>query len=140
MFNICVSLTRINGLELVTSIFCFFQIYTKIFFPQRCTTSLSLLNRVSCMPFLPAWSTCPKRANFSFLRANVPKACQFFNLACQCAKRRAIFFQLHLRKGVPIFQRFFKRITFFMFIIYLYLIYFIYFVCFKYIPNIYFLY
>ena len=52
-------------------------------------------------------STCQKRANFSFLRANVPinvptwqffnlachraKAWQNFNLACQCAKRRAIF-------------------------------------------------
>ena len=59
---------------------------------------------------------------------NVPKACQLLIFTCQRAK------------GVPIFQRFFKRITFFMFIIYLYLIYFIYFVCFKYIPNIYFLY
>ena len=84
---------------------------------------------------------------------NVPKACQLLIFTCQRAKGVPIFqfgmsmcqkachfFQLHLRKGVPIFQRFFKRITFFMFIIYLYLIYFIYFVCFKYIPNIYFLY
>ena len=42
-------------------------------------------------------------------RANVPKVCQLFNLACQCAKGVAIF-QLRLPKGVPIFQLFFKRI------------------------------
>ena len=56
---------------------------------------------------------CQKRANFSFLRANkranVPKACQLFNLACQLAKR-VVNFQLLLLKGVPIFQLFFKRI------------------------------
>ena len=44
---------------------------------------------------------CP-RANFSFLRANVPinvpRVCQFLNLVCERAK------------DVPIFQLFFKRI------------------------------
>ena len=42
--------------------------------------------------------TCQKRANFSFLRANVPinvptchTACQCFKLACQRVKRRAKF-------------------------------------------------
>ena len=51
----------------------------------------SLLNRVPCVPYVPAWFTCQralvltcqKRANFSFLRTNVPinvpKACQFFS-------------------------------------------------------------
>ena len=48
----------------------------------------SLLKRVPCVP---AWSTWA-RASFSFLRANVPNACQLFNLTCQHAK------------GVPIFQ------------------------------------
>ena len=110
--------------------------------------------------------TCQKRANFSFLRANVPinvpKVCRFFNLACQrCADfstqranvaRRANFsswranmvktfhfFQLRLPKGVPTFQLFFfKIIIFFIYKIYLYLIYFIYFAYFKYILSIYF--
>ena len=52
--------------------------------------------------------TCQKRANFSFLRANVPinvptchTACQCFNLACKHAKRRA-----NVSTGVPIFQTF----------------------------------
>ena len=73
----------------------------------------SLLNRV------PAWLTCPRahvpkacrvfmfmcygankcatvltcqsRANFSTWPASIPKTCQFFNLACQRAKRRANF-------------------------------------------------
>ena len=35
------------------------------------------------------------------------KVCLLFNLACQCAKDGAIF-QLHLSKGIPIFQLFFK--------------------------------
>ena len=34
--------------------------------------------------------TCQKRANFSFLRTNM-LTCQFFNLACQWAKKRAKF-------------------------------------------------
>ena len=95
--------------------------------------------------------TGQKSANFSFLRANVPRACQFFNLACQRPKacqffklacqrgeRRAIFFNFAF--GVPTFQLFFKRIIFVIYKIYLYLIYFIYFVYFKHIPNIFFLY
>ena len=64
---------------------------------------LRMLNHVPGVPYVPVWSTCPfvhvptcqKSADFSFLRANkranVPKACQPFNLACQRAKRRAIF-------------------------------------------------
>ena len=78
------------------------------------------------VPFLPAWSTCPRahvpmcqnRANFSFLRANVPinvpacqKAYQLFNLACQRAKWRAnfSFWPANVPKGVPIFQTFLLR-------------------------------
>ena len=58
----------------------------------------------ACVPTccMPTWSTCQrvcvptyrKRANFSFLRASVPKChttCQCINLACQRAKRRANF-------------------------------------------------
>ena len=68
----------------------------------------SLLNCVPCVPACPRAacqrglranvSTCQptyrKRANFSFLRASVPKChttCQCINLACQRAKRRANF-------------------------------------------------
>ena len=48
---------------------------------------------MQCVPCVRAWSTCPrlyvptsqKHANFSFLRANVPKVCQFFNFAWQKA-------------------------------------------------------
>ena len=98
----------------------------------------SLLNRVpcvSCVPYVPAWSTCQrayvltcqKRANFSFLRANVPiivlKTCQFFNLACQGAmawqffelacphgKWRAIFFTFAHQKVCQLFNYFSKEL------------------------------
>ena len=99
--------------------------------------------------------TCQKRANFSFLRANVPinvpKVCRFFNLACQ--RRKACqFFKLACQHGkdVPFFSTspakrcanfstiFFKIIIFFIYKIYLYLICFIYFVYFKYTLSIYF--
>ena len=82
------------------------------------TSKLSLLNRVPCVPYVP---TCQKRANFSFLRANAPtcretcqraKACQCFNLACQRAKKRAIF-STSLAKWCANFQLFFKRTMFF---------------------------
>ena len=78
---------------------------------------LSLLNCVLCVLYVPKWSTCPrrhvptfqKRANWSFLRANVlinvPKACQFFkfasqyfNLACQRAKMKRVIFSPSLAK------------------------------------------
>ena len=101
---------------------------------------LSLLNRVPCVPAcqrglsanvlagqrglhanvlkcqrslranVPA---CQNRANFSFLRANVPinvptchAACQCFNLASQRAKRHANFStsRANVSKDVPIFQ------------------------------------
>ena len=42
-------------------------------------------------------------------RVNVPKPCQFSNLACQRAKRCANF-SILLAKGISIFQAFFKRI------------------------------
>ena len=85
--------------------------------------------------------TCQNRANFSVLYDNVPinvPTCQcfkYFNLACQSAKRRCIFSTSLRPKSVPIFQLFFKRIIFFIYLIYSYLICFIYFVYFKYIPN-----
>ena len=55
---------------------------------------MSLLNRVPCVPCVP---TCQKRANISFLRANVPKTCHFSN------------WRANVPKGVTIFQLFFKR-------------------------------
>ena len=80
---------------------------------------MSLLN---CVPYVPACQrglrasvvyvpTWQKRANFSFLRANVltcHTACQCFSLACQRAKTRADFstWRANLPKGVPIFQAF----------------------------------
>ena len=44
-------------------------------------------------------------------RVNVPKLCQFFNLACQRGKRHAnfLFLRANVPKGVPIFQTFFLR-------------------------------
>ena len=73
--------------------------------------------------YVPAWFTCQratsqKRANLSFLRANVSinlsryhTACQCFNLAGQRAKWRANFSTWHANvlKGVPIFQAFLLR-------------------------------
>ena len=63
------------------------------------------------MVHVPAWPS-----------ANVLKACQFFNLMCQRAKRWANF--------LTIVQ---KNYLFLIHLIYLYLIYFIYFVLFRYI-------
>ena len=59
---------------------------TKSYIVSSYFLNLSLLNRVPCVP---TWSMCPL-ANV-LKRANVPKACQFFNLACQRAKRRVNF-------------------------------------------------
>ena len=69
-----------------------------------CHCARSLLNRVSCVPCMPPWSTC--------LRANVPKACQHFIFTCQRANKRANvpntcqFFILACQpaKDVPIFE------------------------------------
>ena len=58
------------------------------------TCQASLLNCVPCVPCVP---TCQKRANISFLRANVPKTCHFSN------------WRANVPKGVPIFQLLFKR-------------------------------
>ena len=41
------------------------------------TSIMSLLNRVPYVPYVPAWSTCP--------RANMPKACQLLIFTCQRA-------------------------------------------------------
>ena len=85
--------------------------------------------RANSVPTSHFYVSACQRAN---KRANGPKTCQFFNLACQRdkayqhAKRRAIF-QPRLPKGVTIFQLYFKRIIFFIYLINLYLIYFIYF-------------
>ena len=70
---------------------------------------MSLLNHVPCVPYVPAWSTCP--------RANVPKACQFIIFTCQRANKRTKVPTCQRRanystwcanvlraKGVPIFQ------------------------------------
>ena len=90
---------------------------------------MSLLNRVPCVPacqrgllaevvssqtgLRACVSTCHKRANFSFLRANMAinlptfhTACQCFNLAFYRAKRRANFTTccVNVPKGVSIFQ------------------------------------
>ena len=80
---------------------------------------MSLLNCVPCVP------TCQKRANISFLRANVPKtcyfsnwranvpkACQHFSFTCQRANvpKTCHFSSWHANvpKDVPIFQLFLK--------------------------------
>ena len=59
--------------------------------------------------------TCQKRANWSFLRAKVPKACQTFNLACQRSKRCA-----------DSFNYFSKELYFLIYLIYLYFKYIFY--------------
>ena len=73
------------------------------------------------VPCMPVWSTCPHANKPNMCQvliitcqcgnkcANEPKVCQLFNLACQRAKSMPIF-QLHLPKGVLIFQLLFKRI------------------------------
>ena len=65
----------------------------KLFYKDYCPNSfeMSLLNCVPCVSYVP---TCQKHANFSFFCANIPiniPTCQFFNLACQRAKRGANF-------------------------------------------------
>ena len=67
----------------------------------------------------PAWftcqracvPTCQKRANISFLRANVPINVPTCNAACQRTRRRANFStcRTNVSKGVPIFQTFLLR-------------------------------
>ena len=58
-------------------------------------------------------STWQKRANFSFLRANVPRNVPMFQLGVPRTKRRANFsiWRASLPKGVPIFQTFLLRNT-----------------------------
>ena len=58
-------------------------------------------------------STWQKRANFSFLRANVPINVPMFQLGVPRTKRRANFsiWRASLPKGVPIFQTFLLRNT-----------------------------
>ena len=85
----------------------------------------SLLNRVSYVPDVPAWYTCPC--------AHVPKAFQIFNLACQCANINFI-----CQKARQFFNYFSKTSCFLIYLIYSCLIYFVYFAYFKYKPNIYF--
>ena len=90
----------------------FYHVHTLVWFLE------SLLNRVPSVPTcqracVPAWftcqracvPTCQKRANFSFLRANVPinvptchTTCECFKLACQRVKRRAKFSNIPLTK------------------------------------------
>ena len=85
---------------------------------------MSLLNRVPCVPacqrgllaevvscqtgLRACVSTCQKRANFSFLRANMAINLPTFHTACYRAKRRANFSTccVNVPKGVSIFQTF----------------------------------
>ena len=80
----------------------------------------SMINRVQGVPCVPAWSTCQKRVNFSYLRANVPmnvptceraKGMPIIQLGLPACQRRANFltWRANLSKGVSIFQLFFKR-------------------------------
>ena len=82
---------------------------------------MSLLNHVPCVPACQRGlraevvscqsgvrvcvSACQKRANFSFLRANMAinlptfhTACQFFNLLCLRTKRCVNFSNIRLKK------------------------------------------
>ena len=68
--------------------------------------SHAILAMHASMVYVPTCQTC---ANLSLLFTNVPTMCQLFNLACQRAKGVPVFL-LHLPKGVPIFQLFFKII------------------------------
>ena len=93
----------------------------------------SLLNRVPCVPCVPTSSTsqhtkraptsqfymptcqcankranvpmCQTCANYSTWRINIPKVCQFSNLTCERAKRRAnfSFWHANLPNSVPVF-------------------------------------
>ena len=114
-----------------------------------------------CVPKTYAWFTCPcvhvttcqKRANFFFLRANVPinvptcqrranfstwctnvsKECQFFNLAYQSAKRRASYLTTPIKSRAnfsTIFSKnyifYIPNISYILYILNIYLIYIFY--------------
>ena len=79
---------------------------------QRACLPAWLMCQRACVP------TCQKRANFLFLRVNVPKnvpTChktyQCFNLVCQRAKRRTNIstWRANVPESVPIFQTFILR-------------------------------
>ena len=67
-------------------------------------TSMVYLQHTKCMPashfYIP---TCQSHNNFSIWHANVPKACQFFNLGCQHDKKQTNFSTI-FQKNFSIFQ------------------------------------
>ena len=78
----------------------------------------------TCQPanFSTWGANLPWRAKILTCRANVLKACRFFNFACQKVCQFSNYFS--------------KEFCFFIHLLNLYPIYFIYFAYFKYIPNI----
>ena len=97
----------------------FFYSWTKNNSNDRYTSMKFELLEFAKLRFMPACvPTCQKRAKFLFLRAKVPycvplfylgvptcqMACQFFNLACQRDKSRAIFQTFLLPSANAIFQ------------------------------------
>ena len=93
---------------------------------------------------LNACHTCQKRANFSFLRANVPinvptcqhgKGVPIFQLGVLMCRKACPFFNFACQTVCQVFNYFSKELCFFIYLINLYLIYFIYFVYFKYITS-----
>ena len=75
----------------------------------------SLLNRVSCVPYVPAWCACQRAKDVPIFQLCEPK-CQglaIFQVGLPTWQKACHFFQLRLLKGVPTFQLFFKRIMFF---------------------------
>ena len=121
----------------------FFEDQFFCFLYFRSLHKVSLLNRVPCVSYVPAMFSCPHthvpKCLIFQLGLSARQGMQFFKLACQRAKRHAIFFNSACQKVCQFFNYFSKELYFFIYIIYLYQIYFVYFVYFKYVPNIYFL-
>lgn len=99
-----------------------FQYYSLVLFiilQNKILLFLSLLNRVPCVPYVPALFTCQRAKSAPTSHFNVPKNVPTCQKACN-------FFEFRLPKSVQ------KELYFFICLIYL-----IYLVYFNNIPNIY---
>ena len=124
----------------------FSKIYTFIYFGVRELAKSHAMRAIhASVVYLP---TCQKRANFSFLHANVPinvlmcqwgKSMPIFQLGVPTCQKACHFFNFAYQTVCQFLNYFSKELCFLIYLkIYtLYLIYFIHFVYFKYIPNIY---
>ena len=99
--------------------FQYYSLVLFIFLQNKIFLFLSLLNRVPCVPYVPAWSTCKRAKSVPTSHFYAPKNVPTCQKACH-------FFQFRLPKSVQ------KELYFFICLIYL-----TYFVYFNYMPNTY---